>query len=178
MFEFLEQKQKGLFVITPKVFSDDRGFFKETYKKSEFIKAGITEDFVQDNHSKSQKDVLRGLHYQQGEHAQGKLVRCVRGEVFDVAVDIRPDSPTFRQWFGIILTEENHRMLYIPAGFAHGFLTLTEGAELVYKTTAEYHANSDRGIIWNDPNIGIDWKCSDPILSEKDKNHPKLTEVL
>jgi len=177
MFEFTEQNLKGLFVIKPKVFSDDRGFFKETYKRSEFMQVGITEDFVQDNHSKSQRGVLRGLHYQDGEHAQGKLVRCVRGEIYDVAVDIRKDSSTFKKWFGILLSEENHNMLYIPVGFAHGFFTLTDGAELVYKTTAEYHATSDRGIIWNDPDIGIIWMSDDPILSEKDKTHPRLLEI-
>jgi len=177
MFTFQHLDLEGLCLIVPKIFSDDRGFFKETYKKSVFEQNGIKQDFFQDNHSRSKKGVLRGLHYQIGEYAQGKLVRCSEGEVFDVAVDIRKGSKTFGQWYGVTLSKENHYMLYIPEGFAHGFYTLSDEAELIYKATNEYHAPSDRGIIWNDPDINIAWPSSNPILSPKDDTHPFLKDL-
>jgi len=164
----------GLCLITPAVFTDDRGFFMETYKRSVFFDNGIKRDFVQDNLSRSKKGVLRGLHYQEGDYAQGKLVRCSKGEVFDVAVDIREGSKTFGQWYGVVLSEDNGKMFYIPEGFAHGFYTLSEEADLAYKCTSEFYAPADRGIIWNDPDINIDWPSDMPILSAKDMGHPRL----
>ena len=169
-------KLDGVFLIKPKVFYDERGFFLETYKKSVFAEHGITVGFDQDNHSQSTHGVLRGLHYQINPSAQGKLVRCIRGAVFDVAVDIRHNSPTFGQWVGYELSEENKHMLYIPVGFAHGFLTLSKCAELAYKTTHEYVAKDDRGILYNDPAINIAWPEIDApyVLSDKDKQQPLL----
>jgi len=149
----------------------------ETFKRSELKTLGIDREFLQDNHSRSAKGVLRGLHYQVGEHAQAKLVRCIRGSIYDVAVDIRPDSETFGHWYGIILSEENHYQLFLPEGFAHGFYTISDFAEVMYKTTREYAPNADRGIIWNDPDIGIYWPSFDPCLSEKDKVHPRLKDI-
>ena len=163
-------------IFEPKVFGDERGFFFESFSQKVFEEAvGRKVEFVQDNHSKSAKGVLRGLHYQLEPYAQGKLVRCVVGEVFDVAVDIRKDSPTFAKWVGVNLSAENKRQLWIPEGFAHGFLVLSETAEFVYKTTNYYHPESDRGIIWNDKTINIEWplQCL-PILSVKDLQHNML----
>lgn len=145
-------------ILEPKVFGDARGFFVESYNQQDFVQAtGLDAHFVQDNHSRSSKGVLRGLHYQLPPHAQGKLVRCVRGAVFDVAVDIRKNSPTFGQWVGVELTEDNHRQLWIPPGMAHGFVTLTDSADFFYKTTDFYAPTHDRGIAWNDPAVGISW---------------------
>jgi dTDP-4-dehydrorhamnose 3,5-epimerase len=156
-------------IFEPTVFGDHRGFFFESFSQRVFDEAvGRRVEFVQDNHSKSTKGVLRGLHYQLNPNAQGKLVRCVEGEVFDVAVDIRRDSKTFGQWVGVNLSSENKRQLWIPEGFAHGFLTLSETAEFVYKTTNYYAKVSERSIVWNDRNIGIDWGLCDCLLSEKD----------
>ena len=178
-FEFVKTSIPGVILVKPRVFGDERGFFMETYKKSDFEKAGIDTDFVQDNHSKSVKGVLRGLHYQLEPEAQGKLVRCIRGKIFDVAVDIRRGSPTFGKWIGVELSEENKLMLWIPKGFAHGFLTLSEEAEIVYKVSgAEYSPEDDRNIRWNDPDIGIEWPLGgEPILSEKDKIAPLLKDA-
>jgi len=180
-FEFKPTSLEGVIIIKPTVFADSRGFFIETYKKSEFEKYGITVDFVQDNHSKSTKGVLRGLHFQKNPFAQGKLVRCIKGAIFDVAVDIRKQSPTFGKWFGMELNEDNKLMLWIPPGFAHGFLTLSDEAEIIYKVSgAEYTPSHDSGIIWNDPAIGIDWPVDtvgDIILSEKDKKLGTLQEL-
>lgn len=167
-FTFEKLKISELILITPRVFSDNRGYFFESYKLSEFNASGINAKFVQDNVSKSYRDVLRGLHYQIEPFAQGKLVRCLSGSIFDVAVDIRKGSPTCGQWAGIELNEENQQMLYIPPGFAHGFYTLTEKAEVMYKVTAEYNKASERGIIWNDKEISIHWPSDNPLLSEKD----------
>ncbi|MFE8102955.1 dTDP-4-dehydrorhamnose 3,5-epimerase [Brenneria goodwinii] len=166
-------------IIEPSVFGDERGFFFESFNQKKFEEAiGYSVNFVQDNHSKSSKGVLRGLHYQLAPHAQDKLVRCVTGEVFDVAVDIRKSSPTFGQWVGVHLSAENKRQFWIPAGFAHGFITLSETAEFLYKTTNYYAPVSDRGILWNDESIGIEWPISiEPILSDKDKNAKKLQEA-
>jgi dTDP-4-dehydrorhamnose 3,5-epimerase len=156
-------------IIEPKVFGDERGFFFESFNQKLFEAAiGYPVNFVQDNHSKSSKGVLRGLHYQLPPHAQGKLVRCVVGEVFDVAVDIRKSSPTFGQWVGINLSAENKRQLWIPEGFAHGFVTLSDCAEFLYKTTDYYNPLSERSILWADADIGINWPIRDVILSGKD----------
>jgi dTDP-4-dehydrorhamnose 3,5-epimerase len=163
--------------ILPTVIPDRRGFFLEYYKYSEFCKYGITEIFAQDNHSKSVKDVLRGLHYQKNPKAQGKLVRCTQGKILDVCVDIRKNSPWYGQWVGKVLSDENMFMLYIPPGFAHGFIVLSDSAEVMYKVTEEYSPENDSGIIWNDPDIAIDWGINTPILSEKDSKLPGLKDA-
>jgi dTDP-4-dehydrorhamnose 3,5-epimerase len=166
-------------LLTPRVFGDDRGFFFESYNEKVFQElTGIKPGFVQDNHSRSQKGVLRGLHYQVRPHAQGKLVRIVAGEVFDVAVDIRKGSPFFGKWVGAVLSAENKQQLWIPPGFAHGFVTLSDTAECLYKTTAFYAPESERCIIWNDPDIGVDWQYKGtPMLSEKDRQGCALGDV-
>jgi len=176
-FDFRQMDIPGPLLIEPKVFGDDRGFFLEIYKHSEFINAGVPENFVQDNFSRSAKGVLRGLHYQKDPRAQGKLVRCMKGSIFDVAVDIRKGSPTYARWAGLELSERNNLMLYVPAGFAHGFLTLSETAEVLYKCTAEYSPVDDRGIIWNDPDINIAWGEKAPLLSAKDGLLPILRKA-
>lgn len=173
-FRFMRLDIPEVLIVEPSVFDDERGFFMETYKYSMFFAAGIREYFVQDNHSRSSENVLRGLHYQKNPSAQGKLVRCVRGKVFDVAVDIRKGSPSYSQWVGVELSGENQRMLYVPAGFAHGFVALGGTAEIIYKCTGEYSPSDDRGIIWNDPEIGIQWPLEKPVLSEKDSRLPAL----
>lgn len=178
MFIFEPQKIKEVILVKPQVFGDNRGFFMETYKKSEFYANGINVEFNQDNHSKSCAKVLRGLHYQEAPYAQAKLVRCVRGRIFDVAVDIRSDSETFGQYVKVELSEENKHMLFIPEGFAHGFVVLSDEAELVYKASGEYNPSADRGVLWSDEDINIDWEIDfEPILSEKDKKQPKLNEM-
>jgi len=162
-------------IFEPAVFGDERGFFFESFNHRVFEQAvGRKVEFVQDNHSKSARGVLRGLHYQLAPHAQGKLVRCTAGEVFDVAVDIRPESEHYGQWVGYTLSAENKRQLWIPEGFAHGFLVLSDHAEFLYKTTNYYQPESDRGIIWNDPTLKIDWPSGDvvPVLSDKDRKQP------
>jgi dTDP-4-dehydrorhamnose 3,5-epimerase len=172
---------EGLLVIEPKVFRDDRGFFVESYNAREFEQAvGHRVDFVQDNHSRSTRGVLRGLHYQRPPHAQGKLVRVVAGAVFDVAVDIRPGSATFGRWFGLELSGENQRQLWLPAGMAHGYLVTSERADFVYKTTDYYAPASEGSIRWDDPAIGIDWSLGglEPILSAKDAAAPGLDAAL
>jgi len=176
-FTFTSLRIPDVILVQPRVFPDARGFFLETYKYSDFAANGITETFVQDNHSRSARGVLRGLHYQNPPGAQGKLVRAARGVIFDVAVDIRPDSATFGQWVGEILSDENHHMLYIPPGFAHGFLTLSDVADVSYKATAEYAPELDSGVIWNDPTIAIQWPAQTPILSPKDAALPRLSEA-
>ena len=172
---------EGLKVITPSVFGDERGYFMETYQQDEFAKAGIDVQFVQDNQSSSKKGVLRGLHFQIS-YPQDKLVRVVRGEVFDVAVDLRKDSKTYGKWFGVYLSEENKKQFFIPKNFAHGFVVLSDTAEFVYKCSDFYHANDEGGIYWDDPQIGINWplpenmKKEDLIISEKDKKWPGISE--
>ncbi|KAF1367962.1 dTDP-4-dehydrorhamnose 3,5-epimerase [Yokenella regensburgei] len=163
-------------IFEPKVFGDERGFFMESFNQKAFEEAvGRKVEFVQDNHSKSSKGVLRGLHYQLPPFAQAKLVRCVVGEVYDVAVDVRKDSETFGKWVGVNLSAENKRQLWIPEGFAHGFMVLSDEAEFLYKTTNYYAPNSDRGLAWNDPDIGINWPLpGKPILSDKDSKQPPL----
>lgn len=167
----------GVLLLEPAVFTDSRGFFMETYNAQRFREAGIDAVFVQDNHSQSAINVLRGLHYQE-PNPQGKLVRCTRGVLYDVAVDIRVGSPTFKQWFGVELSEENRRMLWVPPGFAHGFCALVDGSDLVYKCTAPYDPANDRCIVWNDPDIGIDWPLRDPLLSAKDAAAPRLKDAV
>lgn len=177
-FEFIPQKIKEVILVQPKVFEDKRGFFLESYKKTDFVKNGINVEFTQDNHSKSLSKVLRGLHFQTAPYEQAKLVRCVKGRIYDVAVDIRPNSPTFRQYVKVELSEENKKMLYIPEGFAHGFVVLSEEAEICYKASREYNANADSGIFWADEEIAIDWGIDfEPIISEKDKNLPRIREI-
>ena len=176
--EFKKLDIENVILIKPKVFEDKRGFFMESYKYSEFAQNGITDIFNQDNHSCSTKGVLRGLHYQLNPKAQGKLLRCIEGRIFDVAVDIRKGSPTFGKWVGAELSQENKHMLYIPAGFAHGFVTLSEKAQLLYKATNEYSYENDRGIKWDDPEINIQWGINfDPIVSEKDEKQPLLKDA-
>jgi dTDP-4-dehydrorhamnose 3,5-epimerase len=171
-FTFKRLGIPALVLVEPKVFEDGRGFFMETYKMPDFVAAGIKANFVQENCSRSTKGVLRGLHYQNPPFAQGKLVRAVKGEIFDVAVDIRKGSPTWGKWVRLVLSEENKNILYIPAGFAHGFCVLSEVAEVVYKITSVYSAESEAGIIWNDKDLNIEWPVREPVLSEKDGKWP------
>ena len=176
--EFIETKFKDAWLIKPSVFSDERGFFMESYSKKAFSGHGIDAEFVQDNHSLSvSRGVLRGLHFQNPPHAQAKLVRATRGLVYDVIVDLRKDSPTFGQWQGFELSGKNFLMLFVPRGFAHGFCTLEDNTEFQYKCDNSYEPSSEGGIIWNDPELKIDWPVENPILSEKDKLHPKLSEI-
>jgi len=171
-----ETSLPGVLLIEPKVFGDDRGFFMETYNFARFSEAGIGMPFVQDNHSRSGRGVLRGLHYQE-PRPQGKLVRCIRGALWDVAVDIRVGSPHFGKWFGAELSDENRLMLWVPPGFAHGFCALSEVADLAYKCTELYDASGDRSIAWDDPDIGIAWPVSSPLLSVKDAAAPRLRDA-
>jgi len=164
-------------LVKAKKLEDSRGFFAETYRRSEFEANGIPESFVQDNYSCSFRGVLRGMHYQLRAKAQGKLVSVLRGEIYDVAVDIRRGSPTYAQWVGVRMSPEDLALLYVPAGFAHGFLVLSDTADVAYKVTEEYAAEADRGIAWNDPELGIDWPNSKPILSPKDAALPVLREA-
>jgi dTDP-4-dehydrorhamnose 3,5-epimerase len=166
--EIIESGLKGLVVIKPKVFEDARGYFFESYNEKVFSDAGLNLSFVQDNQSLSQKDVLRGLHFQAPPHAQGKLVRVITGAVYDVAVDIRKDSVTYGKWFGLELTEENKWMMYIPEGFAHGFLTLRDDTIFSYKCTGFYNKQAEDCLLWNDKDIGIQWNVKNPLLSQKD----------
>lgn len=179
-FRFIETGFEGLYLIEPTVFGDERGFFMEFYNKRDFLEAGIDVEFVQDNHSRSRKGVLRGMHFQK-KHPQGKLVRVVRGAVFDAVIDIRKDSPTFGKWYGVELSEENKRMLYIPPGFAHGFLALTDIVDFMYKCTDFYYPDDEGGIIWNDPDVGINWpleRVGEKLtISMKDKKWPLLSQI-
>jgi dTDP-4-dehydrorhamnose 3,5-epimerase len=167
--EIIESELKGLYVIKPRVFEDARGYFFESYNKESFAKSGLNLDFVQDNQSLSQKGVLRGLHFQNPPFAQGKLVRVITGAVFDVAVDIRKSSKTYGKWFGLKLSEQNKWMMYIPEGFAHGFLTLENNTVFSYKCTGFYKKEAEDCLLWNDPGIGIQWGTEDVLLSDKDK---------
>jgi dTDP-4-dehydrorhamnose 3,5-epimerase len=177
-FTFTETSLEGVYIIEPTVFGDERGYFMETYHADEFKAAGLDLNFVQDNQSKSKKGVLRGLHFQYTQ-PQGKLVRVIKGEVFDVAVDLRNDSTTYGKWEGIILSEENKKQFYVPEGFAHGFLVLSDEAEFTYKCTDFYNGADEGGIIWNDPEIGIDWPINgiEVNLSEKDEQWKTLKET-
>lgn len=166
----------GVLLITPRTFSDDRGFFLETFSAPKYAAAGIVGPFVQDNWSHSAKDTLRGLHFQ-NPNAQGKLVSVTRGAVFDVAVDIRVGSPTFAKWFGLELSESNRKQLWVPPGFAHGFCALTDDADFTYKCTALYAPDSEHSILWNDPTINIQWPTRSPRLSKKDEAAPSLAQA-
>jgi dTDP-4-dehydrorhamnose 3,5-epimerase len=174
--QIIETSLPGVLLIEPKVYEDERGFFFESYNARDYAAHGISTEFVQDNHSRSTRGVLRGLHYQVGQ-GQAKLVRVAVGEVFDVAVDIRRGSPTFGQWVGYRLSAKNRRQLYIPVGFAHGFCALSAQAEFLYKVSSYYAPADERGIIWNDPAIGIAWPINEPILSERDRHHPPLSKA-
>jgi len=176
-FKFSRLEIPDVILIETLSFEDNRGMFSETYKYSNFAKVGIKEYFLQDNYSKSTKKVLRGLHYQKYPKAQGKLVRCLKGRIFDVVVDIKKGSPTYKRWLGLELSGNNNLMLYIPPSFAHGFVVLSNSAEVIYKCTEEYNPEYDRGIIWNDPDIRINWPVKNPILSEKDRRHPMLKDA-
>ncbi|MBN1060022.1 dTDP-4-dehydrorhamnose 3,5-epimerase [Clostridium botulinum] len=178
-FIFNKTSIDGVYIIEPKVFGDNRGYFMETYNREQFLEAGLDMTFVQDNESRSTKGVLRGLHFQK-KHSQGKLVRATKGEVFDVAVDLRHGSPTYGKYEAVILTEENKKQFYIPEGFAHGFLVLSDEAVFNYKCTDLYAAEYDGGVMWNDNDINIKWpldKIEDIVLSEKDKVHPNLKDL-
>lgn len=176
-FEFTRLEIPDLVLIEPKVFIDPRGFFLETFKKSDFKNFGIADEFVQDNCSFSERNVIRALHYQLPPKAQGKLVSVLKGKVWDVAVDIRKNSPYFLKWLGMELNEENHRMFYIPPGFAHGFAVLSENAHFLYKCTEEYSPGFERGIRWNDPEINIQWPVAEPLISDRDRNLSLLKEA-
>ena len=176
---FIQSDLKDVWIIEPRVFGDSRGFFMETWSRREFEAQGLLYDFVQDNHSSSTvKGTLRGIHFQRGDKAQAKLVRCVRGAVLDVAVDLRPSSPTFKRWQAVELSEENKRELLIPRGFGHGFVTLTDHVEFLYRADNPYAPEADAGILWNDPELGIEWGIENPILSEKDRHNPLLRDAV
>ena len=172
IMEIIKTSIDGLLIIKPDVFKDDRGYFFESYNKERLAKEGLTMDFVQDNESKSAKGVLRGLHFQKPPYAQGKLVRVVKGSVMDVAVDLRKDSPTYGKWESVVLNEENKLQFWIPEGFAHGFVTLEDDTIFAYKCTNVYNKESEGSLLWNDPDINIDWNIENPLLSEKDKTSP------
>ena len=173
----IKTKLKDCVIIEPKVFGDERGFFLETFQEDRYADlAGISLPFVQDNHSRSSKDVLRGLHFQKTK-PQGKLVRVVRGEVYDVAVDIRADSSTYGQWEAVILSEENKTQFWVPPGFAHGFVVLSESADFEYKCTDSYDPSDEGSLLWDDPDLNIPWPIDNPKLSEKDANAPLLADL-
>ena len=177
-FQFTKTGSEGLVVVEPKVFGDNRGYFMETYNYNDFKAAGLDMVFVQDNQSKSKKGVLRGLHFQK-KNPQGKLVRVVSGEVYDVAVDLRRGSDTYGKWYGVLLSAENKKQFYVPEGFAHGFVVMSETAEFVYKCTRFYDPSDEGGLMWNDPEIGIDWPVpenAELLLSEKDQHHQPLKD--
>ncbi len=167
---------EGVILVEPRVHGDDRGFFVETYHEQRYVAGGIAERFVQDNHSKSRRGTLRGLHAQHSR-PQGKLVRAIEGEIFDVAVDVRRGSPTFGHWVGEILSAENFHQLYVPPGFVHGFCVLSESAQVEYKCTDFYDQDDEYGIIWNDPDIALDWPIDEPLLSDRDRAAPTLREI-
>ena len=175
--QFLTTSLPGVIVIEPDLYSDPRGFFLETYHAVKYRDGGITEPFVQDNHSRSARHTLRGMHAQ-WRRPQGKLVRVLHGEIFDVAVDIRRGSPTFRRWVSVTLSADNFRQCYVPPGFAHGFCVTSDSAEVEYKCTDLYDTASEIGIAWNDPALAIDWPVTDPVLSERDRRHPTLAEQI
>ena len=176
MFEKIETELPGVFVLKPKIFHDPRGFFAETYHQQKFLELGITEKFVQDNHSVSTRGTLRGLHYQL-RRPQAKLCRVVEGEVFDVAVDIRLGSPTFGKWVGVTLSADEMNQMFIPAGFAHGFFVLSERAQFLYKCSDFYDSAGEGGVLWNDPDLNIRWPTTEPLLSEKDSLYPRLKNI-
>ncbi len=173
-FTFKKLEIPEVILIEAKAFSDDRGFFMESYQDSSFTENGIDDKFIQDNFSHSTKGVLRGLHYQKDPKSQAKLVTALRGEIFDVGVDMRKGSPTYGNWVGEVLSEQNHRLLYVPEGFAHGFLVLSNEADILYKVNAEYSPENERGIIWNDPEVNIKWPMEKPIVKDIDSQQPLL----
>lgn len=176
--KIINTKLDGVLIFQTDVFYDHRGFFMESYNEKKFNELGLDFNFVQDNHSLSvESGTIRGLHYQLNPKAQTKLVRVLTGAIYDVVVDIRKNSPTFGQWVGVILSEDNKRQLLVPKGFAHGFCTLVKNTQVLYKVDEYYSPEHDRGILWNDPDLGIDWPTSNPILSDKDKNHPALKDA-
>lgn len=177
LFKFSRLEIPDVILVEPVTFRDNRGVFMEIYRYSDFARAGIKERFLQDNYSRSAKNVLRGLHYQKLPWVQGKLVRCLKGKIFDVAVDMRNGSPTYGLWVGTELSENNNFMLYIPPFFAHGFAVLSDFADVLYKCTEEYHAEHEGGILWNDPDINIKWPVCNPVLSEKDRGLPMLKDA-
>jgi dTDP-4-dehydrorhamnose 3,5-epimerase len=176
-FKFKRLEISDVVLVEPSIYHDERGFFMETYKYSEFAAFGIDGRFVQDNHSKSARGVLRGLHYQRNPMAQGKLIQVIEGEIFDAAVDIRKGSPTYGRWIGLALSAEDKQMIYIPVGFAHGFCVLSESARVAYTVTEEFSPKHDAGILWNDPDIGIAWPIHQPVVSKKDELLPRLKET-
>jgi dTDP-4-dehydrorhamnose 3,5-epimerase len=180
-FTFTPTKIKDVIIVEPKKFGDDRGFFMETYVENIFIEGGVSDTFLQDNQSKSKKGVLRGLHFQT-ENTQAKLIRVIDGQVYDVAVDLRKSSETYGQWVGVLISASNNKQLFVPKGFAHGFLVVSDTAEFVYKCSDYYNAAADGGILWNDPDIGIEWpleeyNIEELIMSDKDKNQPLLKDT-
>ncbi len=176
-FTFKKLNIPEVILVEAKAFSDDRGFFMESYQESNFIENGINDKFVQDNFSHSTKGVLRGLHYQKNPKAQAKLVTALRGEIFDVGVDIRKGSPTYGKWVGEILSEQNHRLLLVPEGFAHGFLVLSDEADVLYKVNEGYSPENERGILWNDPDVGIKWPMENPLVKDVDAKQPLLKDA-
>jgi dTDP-4-dehydrorhamnose 3,5-epimerase len=176
-FRFSPTDISDVVVIDPPVFPDDRGFFMESYKRSEFAVAGINETFVQCNHSKSAKGIVRGLHYQKSPKAQAKLLRALSGEIYDVAVDLRTGSPSYGKWTALTLSAENKKMLFVPVGFAHGFCVTSADAEILYMTTDEYAPDLEAGILWNDPELAIEWPIAEPILSLRDRAWPRLRDA-
>ena len=173
-FKRLETELDGLVLIEPLVHGDERGFLVETFRENALAELGIEDEFVQDNHSRSSGRVLRGVHMQRG---QAKLVRCPRGRVWDVAVDLRPGSPTYKRWEGHELDDERHRQLFIPSGFGHGFCLLSDKADVIYRLSSYYDPELETGVAWDDPEIGIEWPINDPVLSERDRNAPPLAEI-
>ena len=176
--EFIRTEIEGLFIIKPKVFEDDRGYFYESYSRKKFLEQGIDYNFLQDNESRSKKGVLRGLHFQIPPYAQGKLVRVLRGAVMDVAVDLRKDSKTFKQFFFVELTGTNKTMFWIPPGFAHGFITLEDDTVFSYKCTELYYPEAEKSIVWNDPDLNIDWGVSEPVVSDRDAKAPLFKDFI
>ena len=176
MAERLETKLDGVVLVEPQVFGDERGFFVETFSRDAWRELGVEAEFVQHNHSRSVKDTLRGIHFQT-EPGQAKLVRCVRGEIVDVAVDLRRGSPTYGQWEAHVLDDVKHRQLFVPAGFGHGFAVLSDVADVAYQVSSYYDAATESGIAWDDPDVGVDWGVAEPLLSERDKKAPRLADV-
>jgi dTDP-4-dehydrorhamnose 3,5-epimerase len=174
--ERLQTKLDGVVLLEPRVFGDERGFFVETFSRDAWAGLGVEPEFVQHNHSRSGKGILRGLHFQT-EPGQAKLLRCARGAIFDVAVDLRRDSPTYGQWEGHVLDDERHRQLFVPVGFAHGFVVLSDVADVSYLVSSVYDPATEAGIAWDDPDVGVEWGVAEPVLSERDQTAPKLSEI-
>lgn len=176
MPERLETKLGGVVLLEPSVFGDERGFFVETYSRDAWAELGVEPEFVQHNHSRSGRGILRGLHFQT-QPGQAKLLRCARGAIFDVAVDLRRDSPTYGQWEGHVLDDERHRQLFVPVGFAHGFVVLSDVADVAYLVSSVYDPATEAGIAWDDPDVGVEWGVEEPVLSERDRTAPTLAEI-